>query len=119
MAQLDLKLFRQKLVSGQSQGSIPIDVSADVGTQVSPSTANAVLAVNSGATDWIELLLTQANLGTVLAGLLQTGTAAPTTGAHLRGEIVWNTTPSSGGPPGWSCVTAGTPGTWKAMANLA
>lgn len=46
-------------------------------------------------------------------------TAAPTTGPWTRGNIVWNTTPSSGGPPGWMCTASGTPGTWKAMANLA
>lgn len=45
--------------------------------------------------------------------------AIPTTGTWKRGDIVWNTTPSAGGAPGWMCVTAGTPGTWKAMANLA
>ncbi len=48
-----------------------------------------------------------------------TGTAAPATGTWTRGDIVWNTTPSAGGTPGWMCTTAGTPGTWKAMANLA
>lgn len=37
----------------------------------------------------------------------------------VRGEIVWNSAPSAGGPPGWMCVASGTPGTWKAMANLA
>lgn len=47
------------------------------------------------------------------------GTAAPTTGTWLRGDIVWNTAPAAGGTPGWVCTTAGTPGTWKAMANLA
>ena len=47
------------------------------------------------------------------------GTAAPTSGTWARGDIMWNTTPSSGGPPGWVCTTAGSPGTWKAMANLA
>jgi len=46
------------------------------------------------------------------------GTAAPTAGTWKRGDIVWNTTPSAAGDPGWACVTAGTPGTWKAMANL-
>jgi len=46
-------------------------------------------------------------------------TAAPTAGTWARGDRVWNTTPSSGGPPGWVCTTAGSPGTWKAMANLA
>jgi hypothetical protein len=46
-------------------------------------------------------------------------TAAPTTGTWGVGDIVMNTTPSAGGVPGWICTTAGTPGTWKAMANLA
>lgn len=35
-----------------------------------------------------------------------------------RGDICWNNEPSGGNTPGWVCVTAGTPGTWKAMANL-
>lgn len=47
------------------------------------------------------------------------GTAAPSTGTWTRGSICHNSTPSAGGAPGWVCVTAGTPGTWKAMANLA
>lgn len=46
-------------------------------------------------------------------------TAAPTGGTWKRGDICWNTTPSAGGTPGWVCVTAGTPGTWKAMASVA
>ncbi len=45
-------------------------------------------------------------------------TAAPTTGKWVRGAIIWNSSPSLGAPPGWVCVTSGTPGTWKAMANL-
>jgi len=47
------------------------------------------------------------------------GTAAPVGGAYARGDMVFNSAPSAGGPPGWMCVTAGSPGTWKAMANLA
>lgn len=47
------------------------------------------------------------------------GAAAPTTGTWQRGDIVFNSTPSAGGTPGWTCTTAGTPGTWKAMANVA
>jgi hypothetical protein len=47
------------------------------------------------------------------------GTAPPTVGTWKRGDIVFNKTPSAGGTPGWVCVTAGTPGTWKAMANVA
>jgi hypothetical protein len=45
--------------------------------------------------------------------------APPTVGTWTRGDIVWNSSPSAGGTPGWACTTAGTPGTWKAMANLA
>ena len=44
---------------------------------------------------------------------------APIAGTWARADICWNTTPAAGGTPGWVCTTAGTPGTWKAMANLA
>lgn len=46
-------------------------------------------------------------------------TAAPAAGTWARGNAVYNATPSAGGTPGWVCTTAGSPGTWKAMANLA
>jgi hypothetical protein len=45
--------------------------------------------------------------------------AAPTTGTWVQGDIVWNTGVAAGGSPGWVCTTGGTPGTWKAMANVA
>jgi len=45
--------------------------------------------------------------------------AAPGSGDWVQGNIVWNSAPAAGGVPGWVCVTSGTPGTWKAMANLA
>lgn len=47
------------------------------------------------------------------------GAAAPTTGTWARGDVVLNGAPSAAGTPGWVCTTAGTPGTWKAMANVA
>lgn len=43
----------------------------------------------------------------------------PTSGTWARGSVVWNLSVSAGGTPGWICVTAGTPGVWKAMANIA
>lgn len=43
----------------------------------------------------------------------------PTTGTWRQGDIVWDTNPAAGATPGWVCVVGGTPGTWKAMANLA
>lgn len=45
--------------------------------------------------------------------------AAPTTGTWSRGDVVWNSSVNAGGSPGWICTTAGTPGTWKAMAVVA
>ena len=46
-------------------------------------------------------------------------TAAPSAGAWRVGDICWNTAPAAGGTPGWVCTTAGTSGTWKAMAAVA
>jgi hypothetical protein len=55
-----------------------------------------------------------------IGGKVETyGTAAPSTGTWAVGDRVWNTAPAAGGTPGWVCTTAGTPGTWKALANLA
>lgn len=45
--------------------------------------------------------------------------APPVAGTFAVGDKCWNTVPSAGGTPGWVCTTAGTPGTWKAMANVA
>lgn len=45
--------------------------------------------------------------------------AAPTVGTWAVGDRVWNSAPSAGGTPGWVCTTGGSPGTFKAMANLA
>jgi len=43
------------------------------------------------------------------------GTAAPTTGNWLKGDIFVNSSPTTGGVWGWRCTAAGTPGTWEAM----
>lgn len=47
------------------------------------------------------------------------GTAAPSEGAWARGCIIWNSEPSASGTVGWVCVTAGSPGTWKAFGDIA
>lgn len=61
------------------------------------------------------------NLPLIFAGGINQlyGTAPPTQYTWPRGSIIWNSAPTAAGPPGWMCVTAGTPGTWKAMGNLA
>jgi hypothetical protein len=47
------------------------------------------------------------------------GSAAPTIGTWVRGDVVYNTAPAASGFVGWSCTTAGTPGTWKTFGAIA
>ena len=46
-------------------------------------------------------------------------TVIPTTGTYSVGTVLWKSNAAAAGVPGWVCTTAGTPGTWKAMAVLA
>jgi hypothetical protein len=46
------------------------------------------------------------------------GTVAPTTGTWNQGDVVYNTTPSASGYMGWTCVTSGSPGTWKGFGAI-
>lgn len=48
-----------------------------------------------------------------------TRSAAPTTGAWIVGDVVWNTAPAASGNIGWVCTTAGSPGTWKTFGTIA
>jgi Putative flagellar system-associated repeat len=41
------------------------------------------------------------------------GDAIPTVGTYVKGDILYNSNPSTGSYIGWTCITAGTPGTWK------
>lgn len=47
------------------------------------------------------------------------GYEIPTGGIHRTGQIIWRAEPVTGEPMGWMCTAGGTPGTWKAMGNLA
>ncbi len=40
------------------------------------------------------------------------GNSVPSSGEYARGDITWHRDPTAGGPLGWVCVTAGSPGTW-------
>jgi hypothetical protein len=46
------------------------------------------------------------------------GTAEPSTGTYARGSVVYTNSPAASGKIGWVCVTAGTPGTWKAFGAI-
>lgn len=47
------------------------------------------------------------------------GTAAPVAGAWLVGDTIHNTAPAASGYMGWTCTTAGSPGTWKGFGAVA
>ncbi|MGO1050126.1 right-handed parallel beta-helix repeat-containing protein [Crossiella sp. CA198] len=49
---------------------------------------------------------------------LQDPAAAGMTAPFQPGDTCWHAKPTAGGTPGWICITAGSPGTWKAMAPL-
>ena len=46
------------------------------------------------------------------------GTAPPRKGAWQVGDIVYNLAPRPGGYIGWTCVEAGSPGTWKGFGRI-
>lgn len=48
-----------------------------------------------------------------------TAQGSPSSGTWAVGDQAWKTDPSAGTAPGWICTSAGTPGTWTAMASLA
>lgn len=42
----------------------------------------------------------------------------PTTGTHVLGEIVFDSSPTAGSFVGWICTVAGSPGTWKTFGAI-
>lgn len=87
-----------------------------------------VLAFN-GVAETIGTLIFDSNISGSIPNALPWGQAtrvigvskssAPTAGTWQLGDTVFNSSPTAGGTPGWVCTAAGSPGTWKAMANLA
>lgn len=47
------------------------------------------------------------------------GSAAPTSGPWVQGDIVFNTGATASGTVGWVCVSSGSPGTWKTFGTIA
>lgn len=125
------------LLDGSSLGGSKAWTSADSGaafTVILPITANVANPTNmgvqfSGAAGsnlvlyqlelWIGKSMPNVTMPSFPTNVITFNSAAPTAGQWARGDVVWNTAPSAGGTPGWVCTTGGTPGTWRAMANLA
>jgi pectate lyase-like protein len=65
-------------------------------------------------------LNTSSGLTRLTTALIGSGAraAAPSSGTHVAGEVVFNADPIAGGFAGWICVTGGTPGTWKSFGAI-
>jgi hypothetical protein len=93
--------------------------------------ASADVTLGSTATRTAGRLFRWVNAASILGGISYEGfpdfaghrmewaASAPAAGTWSQGDVVWNTGAAAGVAPGWVCTSAGTPGTWKAMANLA
>ena len=77
--------------------------------------ANGLVANNEGTVFYKRAV----NYATVGLIKITYDEAVPTTGTWTQGDICYKINPVASGVPGWVCVATGTPGTWKAMANLA
>ena len=95
------------LCDGNSVRNTDVGGQAKYGVSVASATNTVVVTSNNSFTNM--------RTGSVFNVLI----APPTIGTWPVGQFIYNWSPSAGGTPGWVCTTAGTPGTWKAMANLA
>jgi hypothetical protein len=101
----------------------PSNVILTDNTFVNPNNFNAYRTADGIATSILQNNISTYDLtnrpNSITLNIQNYGSTFPTTGTWRQGDIVWNTASASGGTPGWVCTIAGTPGTWKAMANLA
>ena len=79
----------------------------DISSVNAPSGANAALGISGHYSGNYTQMLWR-----------DLGTAAPTSGAYLQGDIIYNSAPTAGGFIGFVCVTAGNPGTWKTFGAI-
>lgn len=92
----------------------------DGNTVMNLNTGLSDYAVVSGATAHGIVVTANNYFKDMLVGPMKRPLTAPPSAFDWQaGDSIHNWSPSAGGVPGWVCVTAGTPGTWKAMATLA
>jgi hypothetical protein len=65
-----------------------------------------------------EILLLYKSKITQFGHSISYGSAPPTTGTYVNGDIVYNTAPLPGGYVGWVCTNTGAPGTWKGFGLI-
>lgn len=60
-----------------------------------------------------------AKIGNISVYVGSTTPSTSTEGYFNKGDIIFNETPATGQPIGWSCSVAGRAGTWVAWGNFA
>ncbi len=101
----DVLIVRDNIIVDKNKFMLDSDVSASAIVTVEQN-------ICSGVT-------TESNSGVLYNARTVIGTAAPGAGTWKVGDRVRRKDSTTGAPPGWYCTVAGTPGTWKAEANLA
>lgn len=88
--------------------------------RIQDSLSNAVDRLVQQVNDWLPFAINSSTGFPAFSGhRMEWQAAIPTSGVWTRGDVVWSTVAAASGTPGWVCVLGGSPGTWKAMANLA
>ena len=105
--------------SGASTGQ-PISISENIDALVMGNRSDGVDPVwyNHGASGTTWPLLT--DIGNSWNSRIFSDSLAPTTAnnAYRVGDICFNNAASAGGPLGWVCTTAGSPGTWTEFGEV-
>lgn len=104
--------FLYKLNNNNTQNPITIDGDAN-GTIIKLNTdtiVNKGLQINRDLNNQTNTSRTNRYIGY--------GSSAPTEGFWLKGDIIFNNNPTSGGFAGWICITSGSNSVWKAFGTI-
>jgi len=111
--------FGSAMVQYKTAPTLPFGVADTKGMPGDLRWDSKAIYFRTEAAGWTYLPFAYAGTYPITSTTQNRDTAAPTTGAWLRGDTVWNSAPVAGGTIGWVCTTAGTPGTWKTFGAIA
>ena len=116
-----LTVTNNRFVRGKLVVGTDLPAGAVVNNSSINGTNSAAITVTESGNDWGNVTSapshTRQTTGTQGLRVVD-GTAAPTEGTWARGDQIRNAAPISGGYLGWVCITAGTPGTWRAYGAI-
>jgi hypothetical protein len=120
-----LSTITSNLLPGQTivlrAASGPVTVKNSAGGNIVTGTGKDMTIPSGGIATFLRIQPYVAGTEFLLQSIsVHYATAAPTDGGfYTRGHVVYNSTPSVAGIPGWVCVTEGLAGTTAAFRNMA